>query len=83
MANLATKAGVEGKGITIQTPIIHMTKAEIIKKGVSLGVDYSMTNSCYDPAEDGRPCGKCDSCLLRKKGFEEAGLTDPLLETAA
>ena len=83
MANLATKAGVEGKGITIQTPIIHMTKAEIIKKGVSLGVDYSMTHSCYDPAEDGRPCGKCDSCLLRKKGFEEAGLTDPLLETAA
>jgi len=83
MANLATKAGVEGKGITIQTPIIHMTKAEIIKKGVSLGVDYSMTHSCYDPAEDGRPCGKCDSCLLRKKGFEEAGLSDPLFETAA
>jgi len=83
MANLATKAGVEGKGITIQTPIIHMTKAEIIEKGVSLGVDYSMTHSCYDPAEDGKPCGKCDSCLLRKKGFEEAGLSDPLFETAA
>lgn len=83
MANLATKAGVEGKNLTIRTPIINMTKAQIIKKGVSLGVDYSMTHSCYDPAEDGRPCGKCDSCLLRKKGFEEAGLSDPLLEIAA
>jgi 7-cyano-7-deazaguanine synthase len=82
MANLATKAGVEGKSVTIHTPIINMTKAQIIKKGVSLGLDYSMTHSCYDPAEDGRPCGKCDSCLLRKKGFEEAGLTDPLSETA-
>ncbi|UCH08427.1 MAG: 7-cyano-7-deazaguanine synthase, partial [Deltaproteobacteria bacterium] len=83
MANLATKAGVEGKSITIHTPIINMTKAQIIKRGLSLGVDYSMTHSCYDPAEDGRPCGKCDSCLLRKKGFEEAGLSDPLLEIAA
>jgi 7-cyano-7-deazaguanine synthase len=83
MANLATKAGVEGKSVTIHTPIINMTKAQIIKKGVSLGVDYSMTHSCYDPAEDGRPCGRCDSCLLRKKGFEEAGLSDPLFETAA
>jgi 7-cyano-7-deazaguanine synthase len=82
MANLATKAGVEGKSVTIHTPIINMTKAQIIKKGVSLGVDYSMTHSCYDPAEDGRPCGKCDSCLLRKKGFKEAGLSDPLFETA-
>ena len=82
MANLATKAGVEGNSVTIHTPIINMTKAQIIKKGVSLGVDYSMTHSCYNPAKDGRPCGKCDSCLLRKKGFEEAGLSDPLLESA-
>jgi 7-cyano-7-deazaguanine synthase len=83
MANLATKAGVKGKSVTIHTPIINMTKAEIIRKGMSLGVDYSMTHSCYDPAEDGRPCEKCDSCLLRKKGFKEAGLSDPLFETAA
>jgi 7-cyano-7-deazaguanine synthase len=83
MANLATKAGVEGKSVIIHTPIINMTKAQIIKKGVLLGVDYSMTHSCYDPADDGRPCGKCDSCVLRKKGFEEAGLSDPLFETAA
>ena len=83
MANLATKAGVEGNSVTIHTPIINMTKAQIIKKGVSLGVDYSMTHSCYDPTKEGRPCEKCDSCLLRKKGFEEAGLPDPLFETAA
>jgi 7-cyano-7-deazaguanine synthase len=82
MASLATKAAVEGKSVTIHTPIINMTKAQIIKRGVSLGVDYSMTHSCYDPTEDGRPCGKCDSCLLRKKGFEESGLSDPLSETA-
>jgi 7-cyano-7-deazaguanine synthase len=83
MGNLATKAGVEGNRVTIHTPIIDMTKGQIIKKGVSLGVDYSMTHSCYNPAKDGRPCGKCDSCLLRKKGFEEAGLPDPLSETPA
>ena len=83
MANLGTKAGVEGKSVTIHTPIINMTKAQIIKKGLSLGVDYSITHSCYNPTEDGRPCGKCDSCLLRKKGFEEAGLSDPLFETPA
>jgi 7-cyano-7-deazaguanine synthase len=80
MANLATKAGVEGNSVTIHTPIIKLTKAQIIKKGVSLGVDYSMTHSCYNPTKDGRPCEKCDSCLLRKKGFEEAGLPDPLDE---
>jgi len=79
MANLATKAGVEGKGITIHAPLIHMTKGEIIKKGISLGVDYAMTRSCYNPGKDGLPCGECDSCLLRKKGFEEAGIPDPLL----
>jgi len=78
-ANLATKAGVEGKGIRINAPLIDMTKGEIIKKGISLGVDYSMTHSCYNPKKDGLPCGKCDSCLLRKKGFEEAGVKDPLL----
>jgi len=77
-ANLATKAGVEGKGITIHAPLIYMTKGEIIKKGISLGVDYSITHSCYNPGKDGLPCCNCDSCLLRKKGFEEAGTADPL-----
>jgi len=79
MANLATKAAVEGRKVTVHTPLIDMTKAQIIEEGVRLGVDYAMTNSCYDPAEDGRPCGLCDSCRLRAKGFEEAGLADPLL----
>jgi 7-cyano-7-deazaguanine synthase len=79
MANLATKAGVEGKGkIKIHTPLISLSKADIIRKGVSLGVDYGLTHSCYDPAEDGSSCGLCDSCRLRLKGFSEAGLTDPL-----
>jgi 7-cyano-7-deazaguanine synthase len=77
-ANLATKAGVEGKGIKIHAPLIDMTKGEIIKKGISLGVDYAMTHSCYSPGKNGLPCGQCDSCLLRKKGFEEAGIADPL-----
>jgi len=79
MANLATKAGVEKKSkIHIQTPLIHMTKAEIIRLGVSLGVDYSLTHSCYDPSSDGKSCGECDSCILRKKGFQEAGIKDPI-----
>ena len=78
MANLATRAGVEGKmKITIRTPLINMTKAQIIQKGVALGVDYSMTHSCYDPSPEGLACGSCDSCLLRKKGFLEAGIPDP------
>lgn len=78
MANLATKAGVEGKTqIKIRTPLIHMTKAEIIQKGTKLGVDYSITHSCYDPSPEGKACGQCDSCLLRKKGFTEAGIPDP------
>ena len=78
MANLAIKASVEGEiRITIRTPLIHMTKAEIIKKGVQLGVDYSITHSCYDPGPTGKSCGRCDSCLLRKKGFREAGFPDP------
>ena len=79
MANLATKAGVEGKEkIKIRTPLIQMTKAQIIQKGIEMGIDYSMTHSCYDPAREGRACGKCDSCLLRRKGFMEAGVPDPI-----
>lgn len=78
MANLGTKAGVEGKNFRIHTPLIRMTKAEIIKKGMELGVDYSLTHSCYDPSPEGLACGECDSCLLRKKGFAEAGFIDPL-----
>ncbi len=79
LANLATKAGVEGKSrFKIHTPLIRMTKAEIIKRGHALGVDFGLTWSCYEPTADGRACGLCDSCLLRKKGFAEAGLTDPL-----
>ena len=78
MANLATKAGVEGKTrITIRAPLIHMTKAEIIQKGIELGIDYSITLSCYDPSPEGRACGQCDSCILRKKGFTKAGIFDP------
>lgn len=78
MANLATKTSVEGKrSIKIRAPLINLTKAEIIRKGVELNVDYSLTHSCYDPDEQGRACGRCDSCLLRKKGFEEAGIPDP------
>lgn len=77
MANLATKAGVEGRTrIRIHTPLLQLSKAEIVKLGHGLGLDFSLTHSCYDPAPDGRPCGQCDSCLLRRKGFEEAGLAD-------
>jgi 7-cyano-7-deazaguanine synthase len=79
MANLATKAGVEGRQkLRIHTPLASLTKAEIIKIGLTLGVDYSMTHSCYDPAASGASCGKCDSCLLRLKGFAQAGAQDPL-----
>jgi len=79
MANLATKAGVEGRlRLKIHTPLIGMTKAEIIAIGLKLGVDYSLTHSCYDPSSEGISCGKCDSCLLRLKGFAEAGVSDPL-----
>jgi 7-cyano-7-deazaguanine synthase len=78
MGNLATKAGVEGKTkLRIHTPLIQMSKAEIIRKGFELGVDYGMTLSCYDPSPDGKACGQCDSCILRKKGFKEAGVQDP------
>ncbi|WP_434092552.1 7-cyano-7-deazaguanine synthase QueC [Roseiconus lacunae] len=79
MANLATKAGVEGRALKIHTPLINLTKAEIIAKGIALGVDYSMTLSCYDPGEGGIPCGRCDACLLRLKGFRENGMSDPSL----
>ena len=84
MANLATKAGVEGRQkLTIHAPLIRMTKAEIVTTGLELGVDFSLTSSCYDPSPDGEPCGACDSCLLRKKGFAEAGVDDPLLKKYA
>ncbi len=79
MANLATRAGVEGTGrFTIHAPLVAMTKADIIRKGMSLGVDYGRTHSCYDPTADGLSCGLCDSCRLRLKGFAEAGVADPV-----
>jgi 7-cyano-7-deazaguanine synthase len=79
LANLATKAGVEGRQkLEIHTPLIALTKAEIIAKGIELGVDYGLTSSCYDPSPTGAPCGECDSCLLRRKGFRENGMEDPL-----
>jgi 7-cyano-7-deazaguanine synthase len=79
LANLATKAGVEGRlRFTIHTPLIRLTKAEIIRRGLQLGVDYGLTHSCYDPAPTGLSCGRCDACLLRLRGFAEAGLEDPL-----
>lgn len=77
LANVATKAGVEGRRFTIHAPLIDMTKAQIIREGTRLGVDYSMTTSCYDPSPEGRACGHCDSCQLRRKGFAEAGVVDP------
>ena len=77
MANLATKAGVEGRGLRIHTPLIDLTKAQIIRRGLDLGVDYSLTHSCYDPDAAGRACGTCDSCLIRRRGFAEAGMEDP------
>lgn len=79
LANLATKAGVEGSGEwRIHTPLIDLTKADIIRRGVELGVDYGLTVSCYDPGRSGNPCGACDACLLRQRGFADAGLVDPL-----
>jgi 7-cyano-7-deazaguanine synthase len=82
MANLATKASVEGDlRFRVKAPLLSMTKADIIRKGLALGLDYSLTWSCYDPDRDGRPCRKCDSCLFRAKGFHEAGMRDPLLHS--
>lgn len=79
LANLATKAGVEGNKLSIHAPLIDMTKAEIIQQGIKLGVDYSQTVSCYQADNDGYACGRCDSCRLRRQGFEQAGITDPTL----
>jgi 7-cyano-7-deazaguanine synthase len=78
-AMLATKAGVEGRQFRIQVPLITMTKAQIIRRGLSLGLDYGLTHSCYDPLPHGAPCGRCDSCVLRARGFEEAEAKDPLV----
>ena len=81
LAALATKAGVEGGQLRILAPLLRLSKAEIITAGLALGLDYGLTHSCYDPAPDGSPCGRCDSCLLRAKGFAEAGITDPVLRS--
>ncbi|MEN6616722.1 MAG: 7-cyano-7-deazaguanine synthase QueC [Syntrophorhabdus sp.] len=78
VANLGTKAGAEGNTFSIHAPLIHMTKAQIIRKGMSLGVNYSLTTTCYDPSPDGKACGSCDACLLRREGFRQAGLEDPI-----
>ena len=79
MAALATKAGVQGGRLRIHTPLVSLSKADIIRRGLALGLDYGLTHSCYDPRADGRPCGHCDSCVLRARGFSEAGVADPLL----
>lgn len=79
MARLATKAGVEGQAVRIHAPLIAWTKQQIIERGLALGVDYGLTHSCYDPDESGRACGRCDSCILRKRAFEDLGMTDPAL----
>jgi len=83
LAGLATKAGVEGQAFTVHTPLIAMSKADIVRLGVSLGLDYGLTHSCYDPQPDGRPCRHCDSCRLRAAGFAAAGLADPLVPAGA
>ena len=77
--NVGTKAGSDGKSFRIHAPLLTMTKAQIIKMGIELGVDYTNTHSCYDPLPDGAACGSCDSCVIRRKGFEEAGLPDPAI----
>ena len=79
VANLGTRAGVEGTRFRVHTPLITLSKADIIRRGAELALDYGLTHSCYDPEADGRPCGACDSCRLRAKGFHEAGMPDPLL----
>jgi 7-cyano-7-deazaguanine synthase len=80
LASLATRAGVRGGSFRILAPLVHLSKAEIIRKGLSMGLDYGLTHSCYDPKPDGTPCGACDSCRLRARGFSEAGAEDPLLK---
>lgn len=82
LAALGTRAGVEGRLCRIEAPLLHLTKADIIRRGMALGLDYALTHSCYDPHPSGAPCGGCDSCRLRARGFAEAGLADPLLECA-
>jgi 7-cyano-7-deazaguanine synthase len=82
LATLATRAGVEGERFRIHVPLIQLSKADIIRRGLALGLDYGLTHSCYDPHADGAPCGRCDSCLLRARGFAEAGIPDPLLTRA-
>ncbi|MBA3319241.1 MAG: 7-cyano-7-deazaguanine synthase QueC [Gemmatimonadales bacterium] len=79
MANLATRAGLEGRRLRIQTPLINLSKAEIVKLGHRLGVEYALTWSCYDPTPEGTPCGRCEACILRRKGFMEAGVDDPAM----
>ena len=79
LASLATRAGVEGAAFRVRAPLVALGKADIIRRGVALGLDYGLTTSCYDPSPDGLPCGRCDSCVLRAKGFSEAGVADPLL----
>jgi 7-cyano-7-deazaguanine synthase len=79
LAGLATRAGVEGGRFTVHAPLISMSKADIVRAGLALSLDYGLTRSCYDPGLDGRPCGRCDSCRLRARGFEEAGVADPLI----
>jgi 7-cyano-7-deazaguanine synthase len=79
LANLGTRAGVEGARFRVHTPLLSLGKADIIRRGLALGLDYSLTHSCYDPSPAGRPCGACDSCVLRAKGFREAGVPDPVL----
>jgi len=83
MADLATRAGVEGARLTIHTPLLRLTKAEIVAQGLALGLDFGITSTCYDPAPDGAACGRCEACLLRLKGFEEAGVPDPARYQAA
>ena len=82
LASLATRAGVEGQPLRILAPLLELSKADIIRRGLSLGVDYGLTRSCYDPTPEGRPCGRCDSCRLRARGFQEAGALDPALSRA-
>jgi 7-cyano-7-deazaguanine synthase len=79
LADLATRAGVDGHRVRILAPLVHLSKAEIVRRGLALGLDYGLTHSCYDPGPSGAPCGRCDSCRLRAKGFEEAGVPDPAL----
>ncbi len=79
LASLATRAGTEGRTLEIKAPLLHLSKAEIIREGLALGLDYGLTHSCYDPDPSGRPCGSCDSCRLRARGFAQAGVVDPVL----